>query len=125
MLACQLVIQTLSEEGIESRTVLVSNVHFAATKESLISHFGRCGTIAKVVMLTDAVTGLPKGGIRVQHLSDRLGVNVPLFPVKASFVWNAFLTTFAQAQGALWPIGIRLLLRKYSSKLSLNKILKA
>ncbi|KAK8953780.1 hypothetical protein KSP39_PZI002510 [Platanthera zijinensis] len=63
------VIQSLSEEGIESRTVLVSNVHFAATKESLISHFGRCGTIAKVVMLTDAVTGLPKGAAYIVFAS--------------------------------------------------------
>ncbi|KAH0459724.1 hypothetical protein IEQ34_012538 [Dendrobium chrysotoxum] len=55
------VLQNLSEEGIESRTVLVANVHFAATRESLISHFGKCGTIAKVIMLTDAVTALPKG----------------------------------------------------------------
>ncbi|KAL0916635.1 hypothetical protein M5K25_014163 [Dendrobium thyrsiflorum] len=54
-------LQNLSEEGIDSRTVLVANVHFAATRESLISHFGKCGTIAKVIMLTDAVTALPKG----------------------------------------------------------------
>ncbi|XP_020578535.1 uncharacterized protein LOC110023450 isoform X2 [Phalaenopsis equestris] len=55
------VLQNLSKEVMESRTVLVANVHFAATKESLVSHFGKCGTIVKVIMLTDAVTALPKG----------------------------------------------------------------
>ncbi|PIA43956.1 hypothetical protein AQUCO_01800188v1 [Aquilegia coerulea] len=50
-----------SDEDVVSRTVYVTNVHFAATKEALSSHFNMCGDIVKVVILNDAVTAQPKG----------------------------------------------------------------
>ncbi|XP_020083027.1 nucleolar protein 12-like isoform X2 [Ananas comosus] len=53
--------QNNQEEDTESRTVLVTNVHFAASKEALMSHFMKCGAIIKVIMLTDTITGQPKG----------------------------------------------------------------
>ncbi|CAM0905006.1 unnamed protein product [Alopecurus aequalis] len=49
------------EEDADARTVLVTNVHFAATKEALSTHFMKCGTVLKINMLTDAITGHPKG----------------------------------------------------------------
>ncbi|XP_026458186.1 uncharacterized protein LOC113358743 isoform X2 [Papaver somniferum] len=48
-------------EGDDSRTVFVTNVHFAATDEALASHFSKCGVIFKVIILRDAITGQPKG----------------------------------------------------------------
>lgn len=39
----------------------VTQVHFAASREALLSHFMKCGSIAKVTMLTDTTTGQPKG----------------------------------------------------------------
>ncbi|PON73695.1 Splicing factor-like protein [Parasponia andersonii] len=48
-------------EDIESRTIVVTNVHFAATKEALSLFFAKCGAIVNVVMLTDPVTAKPKG----------------------------------------------------------------
>lgn len=36
-------------------------VHFAATKDSLSRHFNKFGDVLKVVILTDAATGQPKG----------------------------------------------------------------
>ncbi|KAM0875449.1 hypothetical protein ACQ4PT_036782 [Festuca glaucescens] len=48
-------------EDADARTVLVTNVHFAATKEALSTHFMQCGTVLKINMLTDAITGHPKG----------------------------------------------------------------
>jgi len=50
-----------SEEDADSRTIFVRNVHFAATKEALSVHFMKCGTVLKVNILTDAITGHPKG----------------------------------------------------------------
>ncbi|KAL6652990.1 hypothetical protein ACP70R_011915 [Stipagrostis hirtigluma subsp. patula] len=50
-----------SEEDADSRTVLVINVHFAATKEALSMHFMKCGTVLKTDILIDAITGRPKG----------------------------------------------------------------
>ncbi|XP_042379516.1 uncharacterized protein LOC121972007 [Zingiber officinale] len=50
-----------SKEDFESRTVFVTNVHFAATREALFSHFTKCGPIVKVTLLTDVLTGHPKG----------------------------------------------------------------
>ncbi|TVU03458.1 hypothetical protein EJB05_51009 [Eragrostis curvula] len=49
------------EEDVDSRTVLVTNVHFAATKEALSMHFMKCGTVLKINILADAITGHPKG----------------------------------------------------------------
>lgn len=53
-------------EDADSRTVFVSNVHFAATKEAITKHFSRCGEVVKVIMLTDAATGQPKGSAYIE-----------------------------------------------------------
>ncbi|XP_074570853.1 uncharacterized protein LOC141827489 isoform X2 [Curcuma longa] len=50
-----------TKEDFESRTAVVSNVHFAASREALFSHFTKCGAIVKVTLLTDALTNHPKG----------------------------------------------------------------
>nr|XP_010927155.1 zinc finger CCCH domain-containing protein 14 [Elaeis guineensis] len=62
-------VQDNPEEDIELRTVLVTNVHFAASREALLSHFTKCGTIVKVVMLTDTITGQPKGAAYIVFAS--------------------------------------------------------
>ncbi|GJN40448.1 hypothetical protein PR202_gb29663 [Eleusine coracana subsp. coracana] len=49
------------DEDSDSRTVLVTNVHFAATKEALSTHFMKCGTVLNINILMDAITGHPKG----------------------------------------------------------------
>ncbi|XAR57668.1 hypothetical protein NMG60_11025909 [Bertholletia excelsa] len=49
------------EGDVDSRTVFVSNVHFAATKEALSLHFAKCGVVLNVVMLTEKLTAQPKG----------------------------------------------------------------
>ena len=36
-------------------------IHFAASKESVMAHFASCGDMGRVVMLTDGATGQPKG----------------------------------------------------------------
>lgn len=36
-------------------------VHFAATKDGISRHFSKFGEVLKVVMVTDAATGQPKG----------------------------------------------------------------
>ncbi|KAG6537142.1 hypothetical protein ZIOFF_002224 [Zingiber officinale] len=41
--------------------ILLMQVHFAATREALFSHFTKCGPIVKVTLLTDVLTGHPKG----------------------------------------------------------------
>ncbi|WJZ85034.1 hypothetical protein VitviT2T_004602 [Vitis vinifera] len=48
------------EEDIEPRTVYVTNVHFAATKEALSNHFAKCGLVVNVVILTDETIAQPK-----------------------------------------------------------------
>ncbi|KAJ4817825.1 Polyadenylate-binding protein 2 [Rhynchospora pubera] len=48
-------------EDMDSRTILVTNVHFGATKEAIVSHFAQCGPVTKVIMLRDTITGKPKG----------------------------------------------------------------
>lgn len=43
------------------KSVLSSQVHFAATKDSLSRHFNKFGDVLKVIIVTDAATGQPKG----------------------------------------------------------------
>ncbi|XP_021280563.1 nucleolin 1 [Herrania umbratica] len=55
-------------EDADSRTIFVSNVHFAATKDSLSRHFNKFGEVLKVVIVTDAATGQPKGSAYVEFM---------------------------------------------------------
>ncbi|CAK9154884.1 unnamed protein product [Ilex paraguariensis] len=55
-------------EDADSRTIFVNNVHFAATKDSLSRHFNKFGEVLKVVIITDAATGQPKGSAYIEFL---------------------------------------------------------
>ncbi|XVF73644.1 hypothetical protein PTKIN_Ptkin12aG0218700 [Pterospermum kingtungense] len=55
-------------EDADSRTIFVSNVHFAAAKDSLSHHFNKFGEVLKVVIVTDAATGQPKGSAYVEFM---------------------------------------------------------
>lgn len=55
-------------EDADSRTIFVSNVHFAATKDGISRHFSKFGEVLKVVMVTDAATGQPKGSAYVEFM---------------------------------------------------------
>ncbi|XP_059663005.1 uncharacterized protein LOC132308798 isoform X2 [Cornus florida] len=59
----------LSEEDVESRTVFVTNVHFAATKEALSLYFAQCGVVLNVVMMTDGLIAQPKGSAYITFAS--------------------------------------------------------
>ncbi|CAI5506702.1 unnamed protein product [Closterium sp. Naga37s-1] len=52
---------SLSTGDADDRSVLVSNVHFAATVAALTLHFAACGEICRVTMLTHPLTGRPRG----------------------------------------------------------------
>ncbi|XP_047955197.1 uncharacterized protein LOC125201216 isoform X1 [Salvia hispanica] len=56
-------------EDADSRTIFVSNVHFAATKDSLSKHFNKFGEVLKVIILTDPATGQPKGSAYIEFMS--------------------------------------------------------
>ncbi|ONK81824.1 uncharacterized protein A4U43_C01F33240 [Asparagus officinalis] len=55
-------------DDVDSRTVFVGNVHFAATKDSLSRHFNKFGEVLKVIIVSDAATGQPKGSAYVEFL---------------------------------------------------------
>lgn len=52
-----------SDEDVESRTVFVTNVHFAATKEALSLHFSKCGVIVNITILKE-----PKGAAYITFI---------------------------------------------------------
>lgn len=58
-----------SEDNLDSRTVFVNNVHFAATKAALFSHFNQFGEVYKVIVLTDVTNGQPKGSAYIMFAS--------------------------------------------------------
>ncbi|KAG8064831.1 hypothetical protein GUJ93_ZPchr0004g38694 [Zizania palustris] len=51
--------------GTDSRTVFVSNVHFAATKDALSRHFNKFGAVLKTLIVTD-VSGQPIGSAYIE-----------------------------------------------------------
>lgn len=55
-------------EDAASRTIFLSNVHFAATKDSLSRHFNKFGEVLKVIILTDPATGQPKGSAYIEFM---------------------------------------------------------
>ncbi|XP_020553225.1 uncharacterized protein LOC105173472 isoform X1 [Sesamum indicum] len=58
----------LPREDADSRTIFVSNVHFAATKDSLSLHFNKFGEVLKVIVLSDSTTGQPKGSAYIEFM---------------------------------------------------------
>ncbi|XP_062184873.1 uncharacterized protein LOC133888590 isoform X2 [Phragmites australis] len=56
------------EGGTDSRTVFISNVHFAATKDALSRHFNKFGAILKTLIMTDGVTGQPTGSAYIEFM---------------------------------------------------------
>ncbi|XP_016649466.1 PREDICTED: embryonic polyadenylate-binding protein 2-B-like isoform X2 [Prunus mume] len=61
-----------SEKNIEvdSRTVLVTNIRFKATKEALSLFFANCGGVVNVVMLTDILTANRQGAAYVTFANE-------------------------------------------------------
>ncbi|CAL0303445.1 unnamed protein product [Lupinus luteus] len=55
-------------EDADSRTIFASNVHFAASKDSLSRHFSKFGDVLRVVLVSDAATGQPKGAAYVEFM---------------------------------------------------------
>lgn len=55
-------------EDADSRTIFVSNVHFAATKDTLSRNFNKFGEVLKVVIVTDAATGQPTGSAYIEFM---------------------------------------------------------
>lgn len=62
-------------EDADSRTIFVNNVHFAATKDSLSRHFNKFGEVLKVIILTDAATGQPKGSAYIEFMRKEAAEN--------------------------------------------------
>ncbi|XP_023525353.1 uncharacterized protein LOC111788977 isoform X3 [Cucurbita pepo subsp. pepo] len=62
-------------EDADARTIFVSNVHFAATKDSLSRHFNKFGEVVKVIIVTDATTGQPKGSAYVEFMRKEAAEN--------------------------------------------------
>ena len=48
-------------EDIDARSVFVGNVDYGATPEEVQAHFASCGSILRVTILCDKITGHPKG----------------------------------------------------------------
>ncbi|KAF0890545.1 hypothetical protein E2562_003760 [Oryza meyeriana var. granulata] len=97
------------EEDADSRTVLMTNVHFAATKEALLAHFMKCGAVLKINILTDAITGHPKGAAFVTF-ADKESVEKAVSLSGSSF-FSRVLTVMRKAEAppgflaSVQPIG--------------------
>lgn len=61
-----------SKEDVDSRSVYVGNVDYAATPEELQAHFATCGNINRITILCDKFTGHPKGFAYVEFAEPNL-----------------------------------------------------
>ncbi|TKX18611.1 polyadenylate-binding protein [Elsinoe australis] len=64
-----------SREDIDSRSVFIGNVDYAASPEEIQAHFGSCGAINRVTILLDKFTGNPKGYAYVEFSEPSLVAN--------------------------------------------------
>ncbi|XP_023521470.1 uncharacterized protein LOC111785293 isoform X2 [Cucurbita pepo subsp. pepo] len=86
-------------EDADARTIFVSNVHFAATKDTLSRHFNKFGEVVKVIIVTDATTGQPKGSAYVEFMrkesaENALSLDGTSFMSRILKVHVVFLTFF-------------------------------
>ncbi|KAG5043066.1 hypothetical protein JHK87_006981 [Glycine soja] len=107
-------------EDVDSRTIFVSNVrtltplflvwegrlqglvHFAATKDGLSRHFNRFGEVLKVIIVTDAATGQPKGAAYVEFMRKEAADNA-LSLDNTSFM-SRILNKLVECCNKLWKI---------------------
>ncbi|XP_055817814.1 uncharacterized protein LOC129886934 [Solanum dulcamara] len=95
-------------EDADSRTIFVNNVHFAATKDSLSRHFNKFGEVLKVVILTDAGSGQPKGSAYVEFMrkesaENALSLDGTSFMSRIVKVVRKSSATPEAASGTVWP----------------------
>lgn len=55
-------------------SIYVGQVDYSATPEELLAHFEACGTVERVTIVCDKVTGRPKGKFSVFRVFDYLFV---------------------------------------------------
>ncbi|TAQ90164.1 hypothetical protein B7494_g1478 [Chlorociboria aeruginascens] len=60
------------KEDIDSRSIFVGNVDYAASPEEIQAHFQSCGSINRVTILLDKFTGQPKGYAYVEFTEPSL-----------------------------------------------------
>ncbi|KAH1051371.1 hypothetical protein GLYMA_08G153100v4 [Glycine max] len=99
-------------EDVDSRTIFVSNVHFAATKDGLSRHFNRFGEVLKVIIVTDAATGQPKGAAYVEFMrkeaaDNALSLDNTSFMSRILKVIKKSATTQESAPAMAWPRIVR------------------
>lgn len=99
-------------EEADARTIFVSNVHFAATKDSLSRHFNKFGEVVKVTIVTDATTGQPKGSAYVEFMRKESAENALSLDGTSfmSRILKVVRKNASQLEGAstvTWPRAVR------------------
>ncbi|XP_008461790.2 nucleolin 1 isoform X1 [Cucumis melo] len=99
-------------EEADARTIFVSNVHFAATKDSLSRHFNKFGEVLKVIIVTDATTGQPKGSAYVEFMRKESAENALSLDGTSfmSRILKVVRKNASQLEGAstvTWPRAVR------------------
>ncbi|KAJ1924281.1 hypothetical protein IWQ60_005320 [Tieghemiomyces parasiticus] len=54
-------VPVVASNEVDSRSIYVGNVEYAATPEDLQAHFKDCGEVNRVTIICDRVSGTPKG----------------------------------------------------------------
>ncbi|KAJ2903554.1 RNA recognition domain-containing protein [Zalerion maritima] len=64
--------KTEEKEDVDSRSIFVGNVDYSVSPEEIQAHFQTCGSINRVTILLDKVTGQPKGYAYVEFTEPSL-----------------------------------------------------
>eukprot|EP01101_Sappina_pedata_P003769 TRINITY_DN1525_c0_g1_i1.p1 TRINITY_DN1525_c0_g1~~TRINITY_DN1525_c0_g1_i1.p1 ORF type:complete len:213 (+),score=45.28 TRINITY_DN1525_c0_g1_i1:33-671(+) len=64
-----------NSQEADKRSVYVGNVDYPATPEELQTHFSSCGTINRITILCNKLTGQPKGFAYIEFADEESAVN--------------------------------------------------
>jgi len=64
-----------NSQEVDKRSIYIGNVDYGATPEELQAHFQSCGTINRVTILCDKMTGHPKGFAYIEFIEEESVAN--------------------------------------------------
>ena len=93
-----------SKQDVDSRSVYVGGVDFSATPEELQTHFQSCGTILRITILCDKLTGRPKGHAYVEF-ADAAAVANAIMLNDSLFKGRQLKVTAKRTNVPAWQLG--------------------
>jgi polyadenylate-binding protein 2 len=60
---------TSASDSVDEKSIYVGQVDYETTIEELRAHFSPCGSIGRITIVTDKITGHPKGQVKFDEIN--------------------------------------------------------